>query len=159
MATIKTELWLPTNEVITVDLDREFRILPNFRLWELANNKAKEDIKLVIPSKWAWLELRMLQLTRDHFGRIDVNSYYRTESFNKECGGDENSCHLIGEAVDISRPNQTMPLRNEWTEWWRKLCREFDQVGAIGLYPWGYHLEIGSDRRFGQTEFKVRNYL
>ena len=157
MGIIKSELWLPTNETIITDLDSEFYILPNFRVWEIANNKAKEDIKLVIPSSWAWLELKMLQITRDHFGRLDVNSYYRTESFNAECGGDPNSCHLIGEATDIARI--TNVTNDTMIEWWKSLCREFNQIGAIGLYSWGWHLEIGSDRRFGQKVFQVRNYL
>lgn len=156
MGLIKCELWLPTNETITTDLDSEHYILPNFRVWELANNKAKEELKLVIPSRWAWLELKMLQITRDRFGRIDVNSYYRTPSYNASVGGDPKSCHLIGEATDIARlanvTNDTM------IDWWERLCREFGQIGAIGLYSWGWHLEIGSDRRFGATGFQVRDY-
>lgn len=157
MGIIKSELWLPTNETIITDLDSEYYILPNFRVWEIANNKAKEDIKLVIPSSWAWLELKMLQITRDRFGRIDVNSYYRTPSYNAEVGGDTKSCHLIGEATDIARINNV--TNDTMIDWWKNLCREFNQIGAIGLYNWGYHLEIGSDRRFGQKVFQVRNYL
>ena len=153
MGIIKSQLWLPSNELVTVDLDSEFYILPNFRVWEIANNKAEEEVKLVIPSKWAWLELKMLQITRDWHGRIDVNSYYRTPSYNALVGGDPKSCHLVGEAVDVACPGD----EDLWINWWEHLCREFDQIGAIGLYSWGKHLEIGSDRRFGATKFQVRD--
>jgi len=159
MSTIKCQLWLPSGAIETTELDSEFYILPNFRVWEIANNQAEEEVKLVIPSKWSWKLLQMLQITRNHLGRIDVNSFYRTESFNASVGGDTRSCHLISEAVDISRPNQTPKERDAMIAWWSSLCDAFDEVGAIGLYSWGYHLEIGSDRRFGQTAFAVRNYL
>ena len=156
---IKSQLWLPTGVFLTAELDEQFYILPNFRVWEIANNKAEEEIKLEIPSQYAWKLLNMLQITRNHIGRIDINSYYRTPTFNESVGGDPHSCHLIGEAVDISRPNQTASQRDSMIGWWSSLCEAFDEIGAIGLYPWGYHLEIGSDRRFGATMFTVRNYL
>ena len=160
MATIKCRLLLASGEIADMELDSEFHILPNFRVWEIANNKASEDIKLGIDTERAWLCLKMMQLTRYRYGRMDINSYYRTKSFNATLpGASSNSAHLRGWAFDWSWPYMTDAERKEVTQWWKDLCTYYGQVGAIGYYSWGVHCEIGSDVLFGQTEFKVRNYL
>lgn len=158
--TYKTQLWLPTNKTITLDLDERFQITPNFAVWELANKlDTSQEVKLWVPSADSWTFLNMCQITRNHYGEITVNSFDRTPAYNASIGGDPNSCHLIGEAMDISRPNQTDKQRTDWVAWFRALCDAFHKIGAIGIYTWGFHIEIGSDLRFGATEFQVRNYL
>jgi hypothetical protein len=44
-----------------------------------------------------------LEEVRSHFGNkpIKVNSWYRDDNANKEAGGEKNSRHLYGDAVDI----------------------------------------------------------
>lgn len=159
MSIIKCQLFLPTNKLATVDLDSEFYILPNFRVKEIANNKATDEIKLVIGDRRAWKLLTMLQITRDRFGRMDLSSVYRTKSFNDTLpGADKNSCHLKCWAFDWQNPNDTDEERQIITDWWRNLCREFNEIGAINYYTNGYHCEIGSNIQYGNTSFKVRDY-
>lgn len=44
----------------------------------------------------------ILELVRRHFGvPVDINSAYRTKTWNKKQGGAENSQHLYGKAADI----------------------------------------------------------
>lgn len=159
MSTIKCKLLLPTGKTIITDLDSEYQFLPNFKLRELANNQAKEEIKFEVPLPQSWTFLKMVQITRNRFGETNVNSCFRTESFNASLpNADPNSCHKITCAIDIAKPSMDTKTIYTWTEWWRTLNREFKFIGAIGLYPWGAHLEILSDVRFGQKEFKVRDY-
>ena len=102
----------------------------------------------------------MLQLCRYKYGRININSYYRTKSFNDTLdGASSNSAHLYGWAFDWSWPNMTTPERKEVTQWWKDLCYFNNVIGAIGYYPWGLHCEVGSDILYGAKEFQVRNYL
>lgn len=154
---IKSRIFLPTREWADVTFDEQYHILPNFRIVEIANNKASEEIKLVIDER-AWLLLDMLQLTRYRYGSMNLNSVYRTASYNKAVGGDPNSAHLHCWAFDWAKPSQTEAQRKEVADWWRDLCDANGQIGAINYYTNGYHCEIGSDVLFGNTSFKIRDY-
>lgn len=163
MATIKCSLYLPTGATIITDLDSEFKFLPNFRLWELANNEATDaqtvdGVRFAIDSMWGWLFLEMLQCSRDHYGRLDTTSVYRTQAYNDSLkNATKNSQHCHTQAADVLlRGVQTF---DEWIEWWARLCALNKQIGAIGLYkdPDRVHIEIGSDRRYGATSFQVRD--
>ena len=154
---VKTKIYLPTREWTDVELDEQFHILPNFRVVEIANNLATEEIKLVIDSR-AWVLLTMLQLTRNRYGSMNLNSVYRTSSYNKKVGGDPNSAHLRCWAFDWAKPGQSESQRKEVADWWKSLCFQFGQIGAINYYTNGYHCEIGSDVLFGNTDFKIRDY-
>lgn len=163
MELVRCSLLLPTGETLLTDIDKEFYILPNFRLWELANMKATDaqtvdGIRFAIDSRWGWMMLDMLQITRDHFGWLDPTSGYRTQAFNdslKNATPNSQHCHM--QAVDIRRSTQKGTV-DQWIAWWSDLCRAFGQIGAIGLYSDIFHIEIGSDRRYGATKFQVRDY-
>ena len=47
----------------------------------------------------------LLQPIRDEFGRVDVNSGYRSEAVNLAIGGSKTSQHCKGEAADIRTPD------------------------------------------------------
>lgn len=152
------KLLMPTGLVVSLDVDPQEKILRNFRFVEIANNKAKETCKLVIDTDRAWKLLRMLQITRDRFGPMNLNSVYRTKTYNKTVGGDAKSCHLKCWAFDWQKPNQTSAERKDVTEWWKSLCETFNEIGAINYYTSGYHCEIGSDIQYGATTFTIRDY-
>ena len=152
MAKVKSSLWMPNGRHIICDLDEHDFLLPNFQVYEIANMSSSAEIKLEIPDALAWTFLTMLQITRDKYGKMVMNSVYRTEEFNSrpEVGGDPNSCHLNCRAFDT--PTAVA------IDWWRNLCREFHVIGAINLYDKYRHCEIGSDINYGLTEFKVRDH-
>lgn len=164
MAIYKCSLYLPTGATIVTDIDGEWRITPDFRLWELANKDAKESqlvngIRFVLESDWSWLMVNMIQTTRDHFdSRLDVNSFYRTQAYNDSLpNATHDSQHCHGQAGDLV-DYYNVGTDDDWVHWWEKLCARTHQIGAIGLYPDFRHLEIGSDRRYGATKFQVRDY-
>lgn len=154
---IKSRIYLPTREWADVTFDEQYHILPNFRIVEIANNEASEEIKLVIDER-SWKLLNMMQLTRNNYGSMNLNSLFRTASFNRQVGGDPNSAHLYGWAFDWDKPGETNSNRNEKANWWKTLCFAFGEIGAINFYTNGYHCEIGSDELFGNTDFKIRDY-
>ncbi len=79
---------------------------------------------------------------RSKFGfPMKVNCAYRCEKHNKEVGGEDNSYHVKGMAVDIHCPNGAFKgnlaktaLNYGWT---------------VGVYSWGLHLDI----RYGNVMF------
>lgn len=155
---IKSRIWLPSGEICTIDLDPDYYFLPNFQVKELANNLAKDEIKFEVPGPQSWIFLRMLQCSRDHFGRIDLTSGYRTQSFNNaQKGATKDSLHCYMLAADVLLGNRTY---DAWARWWKSLCQTFGQVGAIGFYhnPDRLHIEIGSDWRYGAKNFEIRDH-
>ena len=101
---IESPVTLPSGVVLSVVqtkfLDPELRLSKNFVLRELANNKAKENIKAVLNPDVVE-HIKMIQELRDRIGECNVTSWYRTESFNASCGGSKNSLHLKALATDI----------------------------------------------------------
>ena len=72
----------------------------------------------------------VLQDIRDHFKKaVNINSAYRTESYNKKVGGASKSQHLYGKAADIVisgvKPREVA------------VYAESKGVGGIGLYEYG----------------------
>ena len=79
------------------------RLTNNFTLEELSqtstglpNNPGTADKK-----KLLFLATYILQPTRDKFGKIRVNSGYRSHQVNQAIKGAPTSQHLFGEAADI----------------------------------------------------------
>lgn len=77
--------------------DEELQIAPNFKVKEFACHDGTDQVLIDIEL------LPVLQLIRDNIGQsININSGYRTQSYNKKVGGASNSFHLYGRAFDIS---------------------------------------------------------
>lgn len=78
---------------------------------------------------------------------LHILSGYRCEKHNKEIGGEENSQHCLGKAVDVKLPFG-MNLRDFY-----KVAQELDRFGGIGIYPAGagqvnnfLHLDVREGR-------------
>jgi len=82
-----------------------------------------------------------LQVLRDHLNKpIKILSGYRSEAYNKKCGGASRSQHLQAKAADIKvegfTPEQLKGIIEE-------LQREhFMKQGGIGLYDDFLHYDI-----------------
>lgn len=74
------------------------------------------------------LARNVLEPLRTHFNRpIQISSGYRSPELNKIVGGKNNSQHLLGEAADISIPQQNMNIAKQWLDYIRKYL-DFDQL-------------------------------
>lgn len=128
----------------------------NFELGELANTAGDKSLPMYEVNIYSVLFVKMLQELRDEVNaRIIVNSGYRQEAYNKKIGGDKNSGHLRAWAADIQKINgisdETMAI------YWRRICLDNCVIGAINWYDNYYHLEINSDKLYGNKNFEVRD--
>ena len=92
-------------------------------------------------SKWTNIvpALRIVDDLRDYFGRpCVINSSYRSEAYNKSCGGASKSLHKEFKALDISfsavRPHD---VRDKLIEW----RREGRFKGGVGRYNTFTHID------------------
>lgn len=130
-------------------------ITPHFALWEFCNADANEDCKLVVTPEF-FEHVQMLEELRTTLGYpLNVSSGYRTASYNKACGGDKNSAHLVGLATDIKsiHPEELEKV----THYWETICSVHNKIGGINYYTNGIHLCSNEDR-FGNTKFVIRDY-
>lgn len=136
------------------------RIVKNFSLKEMSNNLAKEDIKLVLTPEVTRQALMMQEL-RDWYGKpMEVNSWYRTLGFNNSVGGDPNSCHLDGIAIDIGL-NIIDSERKQFIAVWKSICIRYGVIGGISIYEWGLHFDSNNTpTRYGKTnsEFRITDF-
>lgn len=79
--------------------------------------------------------VQLLQQLRDTIGKpVVITSGYRTEAYNKRCGGIATSHHLTGKAADIKITGMT-PLQ---------VALAADKIGfkGIGVYPTFTHVDV-----------------
>lgn len=85
-----------------------------------------------------------LQDLRDYLGKpVTIVSGYRTDSYNKQCGGAENSYHLKGQAVDICCSGVKPIVIALWAE--------FNNLGGIGVY-------LNRSQEFVHIDTRVNKY-
>lgn len=94
-----------------------------------------------------------LQLIRNHFNKaVNINSGYRTDSYNKKVGGATHSQHLQGAAADI-HINGVTPLQIAQ-------FAEFINMKGIGLYTTFTHVDTRSNKSFWQSsnQYKINSF-
>lgn len=101
-------------------------------------------------SKWANIvpTLRIVDELRDYFGRACViNSSYRSDAYNKSCGGAPQSLHKEFKALDISFAGVAPHVvRDKLLEWRR--AGKF--TGGLGRYNTFTHIDTrGSNATWG----------
>lgn len=146
---------------VVCDVDENQKISPHFTVKELANNKAKDDIKFIsTPRSRKFLRMvEEFRKRRSPVKGINVTSNYRTKSFNSATpNADPKSRHLDAEALDwwigvVSAGDYNLLARD-----WENICILFGEVGAINFYTHGVHIEIGSDISYGAKGFNIRDY-
>lgn len=139
-------------------VERNAPLAPNFRLAELANNSGDPSLPQWIDSPESRTFVVMLQELRSWMEKpMAIYSCYRQFAFNARVGGDKRSAHLHACAADW-HIKHTDVQRQHVRDKWKKMCESRGIIGAINYYTGGYHLEIYSDRWYGNKAFVVRDY-
>ena len=99
----------------------DLNLSPNFKVKEFSCNDGSDKVLIDINL------VEKLQELRNYLGKpITILSGYRTDSYNKQCGGADNSYHLKGQAVDIYCSGVKPIVIALWAE--------FNGLGGIGIY-------------------------
>ena len=158
--TYKCRLWLPGKTTVELTLAGKEMLAPSFAVWELANTSAKEAVKLVMTEN-SWKFLAELQALRDRYYKtygkgLDLSSFYRTQTFNRTCGGSVNSAHLDARAADIIGVPQAR--YEQITAWWRDITAAAGKTGGINYYADNRLHVTDFEQKFGHTQFYIRDY-
>lgn len=78
------------------------------------------------------------------FGKVKINSGYRTEAHNKKIGGARNSLHMRAMAVDIADPTHALYLRIVDNPWALSRFGLWMEDGSV-TKTW-VHLDTGTRR-------------
>lgn len=107
------------------------KLAPNFKVREFACNDGS-DVVFVAPEL-----VEILQKIRTHFGKaVNINSGYRTVSYNKKVGGATYSQHLYGTATDIYISGVKPKDIANYVE------TLMPNTGGIGIYSTFVHVDV-----------------
>ena len=151
----KTRIYTDTGSFVTVEIDSNFKFEKNLAMWEVVNKSASDAIKMAIYPE-TWITYKVFQRYRELKNQpVKIKGNYRTKSFNNKVGGNANSAHLRGDALDTIDPGLTLNQHKINATLWQKACKEFNVIGAIGFYDWGNHLECFTDMFYGAKTFQI----
>ena len=115
------------------------RLTPNFYLEEFACRDGTKVPAHLIPN--VRKVAAYLQVLRDELGEpININSGYRTKSYNKKVGGVPRSQHLQAKAADITVRSKTPKQLAAIIERLIKAGRM--KQGGLGIYPSFVHYDV-----------------
>lgn len=118
---------------LLTEIYREYSLGQYFQLWEMQCHDGT-DVVFVHPAL-----ILLLNDMRRHFGvSVNINSGYRTETYNEKVGGGTNSYHKLGMAADVSVVNA---LPEEVAKW-----AEASKAGGVGRYDTFTHIDVGPPR-------------
>lgn len=127
------------------------RLLENFTLSDIACNVTPEILHFNPDMLDFMVRVRSF---RNWYKRpMKVNSWYRTVAYNEKIGGEQNSMHLKGRALDFALPPEYFLLHKgrqalfiiNCKNYWHELC---DGNGGFGVYDDFIHIddrEVKSD--------------
>lgn len=139
-----------------IEVTAATKITQNFTFGELANNQAKEEVKAIYTDEIQEFAVMLQELRNWYKKPMKVNSWYRTKTFNKSVGGDANSLHLKGLAMDWG-VNHTVAQHKNVAKKWREICEGRGIIGGINHYTHGYHLSV-HEEQFGHKKFIERDF-
>ena len=155
---MKIQVTTDTRTNYNATVEKSVPLAPHFKLSELANLKGKSNLPQWVDSPESRKFIFCLEEFRTWYNKpITVYSGYRQPAFNRQVGGDPNSAHLIGCAIDW-HIKQTDSQREAVALMWRTVLEKNGIIGAINYYTGGYHLEAFSDICYGNKTFKIRDY-
>lgn len=107
------------------------KLSSNFKVKEFACNDGS-DVIFVSPEL-----VNVLQKIREHFGKaVNINSGYRTTSYNSKVGGAKYSQHQYGTAADIYIKDVDPKLIAAYAE------SLLPDTGGIGIYNTFVHIDV-----------------
>ena len=99
----------------------DMNLSANFKVKEFACRDGADKVLIDVDL------VAKLQDLRTYLNKpVTITSGYRTDSYNKQCGGADNSYHLKGQAVDIYCSGVKPMVIALWAE--------FNGLGGIGVY-------------------------
>lgn len=108
-------------------------------------------------NKKALIHANMLQELREYLDEpIYVTSWYRSEEYNKACGGISTSNHLKGTATDIYVKDLNFKKFLKIARKWKSICERYLIVGEIGFYPDEGFIHVGSYITYSKTFYNWR---
>lgn len=114
---------------------KDIQLTPNFKLREFLHEGSPMPAPFIIDNLYRLAN--RLQVLRDIYGPITINSGYRTPAHNKAVGGATDSMHLKGMAADINikgmTPAEVQKALKNWS-------------GGMGVYGSFTHLDIRSSK-------------
>ena len=117
------------------------KVAPNFKVREFSCNDGTDKTPIDFEL------LCLLQLIRNiKKAPIQINSGYRTPSWNKKCGGASNSYHLYGRAFDISCGDA------------RELCTIANSIGIKGIILYNSFIHIDTRESEYHANYSNFNY-
>lgn len=131
-------------------------ITENFAIWEIANKKAPDKVKLVITPGLVRHAKLMQELRTWYRKPMNVSSWYRSQKFNSILpGSHKNSPHLRGMACDILLPGFTEQQYKNMATKWKSICENAGVIGGVTFYTWGMHFDSDSANTFGSKQFRI----
>jgi hypothetical protein len=132
-----------------------------FKLPDMACHDSKHTNPTGEALENALILMEMVEEFHDWYNRtMEVNSWFRTKAWNAKQGGESDSQHLLGNAVDIaftpdylsaSKARKTIWVFNMKTRWY-SICKKYGVGGGFGLYNGFFHL----DKRKVKTFWDLR---
>ncbi len=120
------------------------KISPHFYLSEVACRDRNRTLPTGAALASAERAAELMERIRQFFGNlpITVNSWYRTEIYNKQVGGAKNSQHVLGRAVDFTVQG-VKPAEVQ-----KRLAAVVKElgIGGLGCYPTFTHIDLGRRR-------------
>ena len=153
---MKVEIRNKAGYSFIVNMDKNTRLYPHFRLFELANNEGDTNIPQMLLTPESDEFMLLVEQLRCWWDKpMNCNSNYRQRAYNKRVGGSSNSLHLEALAFDwpvILTYAQRIAVYNQWMD----ITRRAGKIGGINFYPWGLHIDANEDK-FGYKHFVIRN--
>ena len=107
------------------------KVSTNFKVNEFACSDGSDPV-FISPDL-----VKVLQKIRNHFGKpVNINSGYRTATYNKKVGGATYSQHLYGTAADITVSGVEPKKVAEYAE------TLMPNKGGIGIYKTFVHIDV-----------------
>lgn len=113
------------------------KLSDNFKLEEFQCKCGCEMPRNVIENIFKLVD--QLQIVRDIYGPLNVNSAYRCESHNKSIGSNSSSQHVLGKAADITAELTPDELADAIEE---DINNNIVKFGGLGRYNTFTHVDI-----------------